>query len=75
MPMFGYHFMLCRNGQPLGFKFNFATDGNLNFAVDSVFSEGRFGENTPPISSNNFLLLDGTPMLLLDGTDLLLLGS
>ena len=68
--------MLTRNDQPLGFGFDFANNANqLNFAVDSVFTNTEEYTGTPLPPSNSFLLLDGTNFLLLDGTYFLLLGS
>lgn len=61
--------MLIRDGQPLGFHFDFATDENFNFAVDSPFTNFRGGNSG--IVSNDFLLMDGEFFLLADGSNFL----
>lgn len=62
-----------REGTPVGFDLNFANSANLNFAVDSVFTNNR--ATSSGMVANEFLLLDGEPFLLLDGTNFLLLGT
>ena len=63
--------MLTRNDQPIGLDLHFSTEGNFNFAVDSVFTNSR--DTGSGIINDEFLLLDGSAFLLLDGTDFLLL--
>lgn len=66
--------MLTRNDQPEGFALDFATDSNFNFAVDSIFINGKnnFSVSLPP-GGNNYNLLDGTDYLILDGSNYKLL--
>lgn len=63
--------MLTRNDQPLGMSFSLATDGNFDFAVDSIFTN-VVGDSSG-IVDNEFLLLTNVPFLLLNGQDMLLL--
>lgn len=54
--------------------YDFEFDVNYGFGSDSLLSENSIeSAPSPPPSTSNFLLLDGSDFLLLDGSNLLLL--